>query len=138
MPAGAEGHDVGKLSFPFDHPCGQGLEQDLPQVTPEHLGTSADTVVGLLKKYRALRIQHTQCSAARMDDRAESIGQVGRLQRPLPGVRMDIELSALPACVSRRFRLIDGRRNAPNMEHACQDEAAETRPDDRNCRHRVI
>ncbi len=44
-------------------------------------------------------VEHAQSRTARMDVRAERIGEAGCLQRALSGMSVDIELSTLPACV---------------------------------------
>lgn len=51
-------------------------------------------------------------AAARVDDRAELPREPGHLQRKLPVVLVEIELTALGARSGRGFRVVDGDRDA--------------------------
>ena len=85
-----------------------------------------------------MRVQRARRRASLVNDGAELVGQAGRLQRSLPGVRMnDVELSALSTRVRRKLGLVDRHRDAPDVAHACQEEAAEAYPDDRG-RYRYL
>ncbi len=136
MPAVAEGPDAGDLAPPPDHVVGQRVEQDATQVPAQHLGTPGGALVGLVEQHRALRVERAQRLAALVDDRAELVGQAGRLERALPVVGVDVELAALRAGVFRGVGLVDRGRDAVDVQDAGEGEAAEARTDDRDWRHR--
>jgi hypothetical protein len=96
-PPVAERPDIGDPAAPLDRPARQGVEQDPAQVAAQHLWAPTRAVVGLVEQHRAMPVQHARSLAARVDDRVESVGEAGRLQRQLPVVRMDVEMAALRA-----------------------------------------
>src|ERR1700733_12056780 len=77
-------------------------------------------------------VEHARSLAALVDDGAERLEQARFLQRELPVVLVDVELPALRAGGRRRLRLVDRRSDAVDVEHACENEAAEARTDDRD------
>ena len=117
---------------------GQGVEQDPPQVSAEHLGTPSRAVVGFFEQHRAVLVEHARRLATLVDDRAELVGEAGRFERELPVVLVDVELAALRAGLRRGLRLVDRGGDAVDVEDAREGEAAEARTDDRDwCRHHV-
>jgi hypothetical protein len=128
----AEGPDAADLASPPDHVVGQRVEQDATQVPAQHLGTPGGAFVGLVEQRRALRVERAQRLAALVDDRAELAGEVGRGERALPVVGVNVELTALRADVFRGVGLVDRRGDA--VEDAGEGEAAEARADDRDWR----
>ena len=77
-------------------------------------------------------VEHARCLAALVDDRAELAGEAGGFECELPVVFVDVELTALRAGLRRRLGLVDRRRDAVDVENACEGEAAEPRADDRD------
>ena len=118
MPPVAERRDAGQLLPPPDRACGQGVEEDAPQIAPEHLGALAAAVVGLVKEHRAVRVEHARGLRALVDDRAELVGEAGRREGALPVVLVDVELAALRTGQRRPFRLVDRRGDAVDVEDA--------------------
>jgi hypothetical protein len=53
-------------------------------------------------------------------------------QGALPGLLVEIEHAALVTCVDGRVELVDGRRDAPELEDAREDRATEAPSDDRD------
>src|SRR3954454_19555350 len=73
-------------------------------------------------------VEHPRRLAARVNDRAELVGEAGRGERELTVVLVDVELSALRARLSRRVGLEDGRGDAMHVEDAGEDETPRPAP----------
>ena len=64
--------------------------------------------------------------------------QPGLAHRALPGVRVQIERTALAASMARPFPLIDRRRDPVNLQQAGQRETSRAGADDGNVLRRVF
>src|SRR4051812_10673902 len=73
-------------------------------------------------------VEHPRRLAARVNDRAELVGEAGRGERELTVVLVDVELSALRARLSRRVGLEDGRGDAMHVENAGEGETPRPAP----------
>jgi hypothetical protein len=130
VPAVAERLDASDLVPPPDRPVWQRLEQNPPQISAEHFWTPAVAVVGFVEQHRPVPVEHARSLAARVDDRAERVGEARSFERALPVVLMDVEMAALRTGLRGGLRLVDRRGNAVHVEDAGEDEAAGDRTDD--------
>jgi len=80
----------------------------------------------------SLLVDDASCSAASVDDRAVLLGEPGHLQGELPGVFMQVELSALGAGACGLLRLVDGGGDAAQVQDPGERESAEAGADDRD------
>ena len=119
------------FASPFDRVVRKGINQDSTEVAAQHLGTCSRAVVGFVEEHGGVLIEYARRGAARVDDRAELVGEAGSVERGLTVVFVDVELAALRASFCRRFRLVDLRGNSVNVEYTRESQTAEARPDDR-------
>ena len=132
MAAVAQGTDGTHLVTPPDGALGQGVEQHPAQVAALHLGTPSAAVVGFVEQDGAVRGEDPGGLAALEDQAAELLRQARGRQRRLTVVLVDVEHPALGARGRGRLRLVDGDRDAVDVQDAGQDESAEAGSDDRD------
>lgn len=136
MAAVAKGAGGGDLVAPAHGAGGQGVQQELPQRAAQHLGPRAVAVVGLLEHEGFVLVEHAQCLTALVDETEERVEETGVLEGELPVVVVDVEHAALGAGAGRGLRLVDGDRNAVDVQDPGERQPAEPGADDRDgCGH---
>ena len=97
-----------------------------------HFGASPHAVVGHVQQYGCVLVEDPEGLAALEDEPAELVGQACRVEGRLAAVVVDVQHPALGTRRRRRLRLVDGDRDAVDVQDAGEREAAEAGADDRD------
>ncbi|CAM5268014.1 hypothetical protein STENM327S_07789 [Streptomyces tendae] len=105
---------------PDDRAWGQGLQQQLPELAPLHLGAASGGVIGPVRQDGAVRCHVAGRLAAFEDEGPEAVHQAGGTNPVLSVVVVDVEHAALAPGLSRRLRFVDRGRDSMNRQGSCQ------------------
>ncbi len=128
--AGAKSPGSGELPPPPDRPGWQGINQDPPQVTPEHLRTHA--VSALVEQHIAVSVERAGRVAAIVNDCAEGVHQAGGSECALTVMYVNVKLAALCAGLRGGLCFIDRGRDAVDVEDAGEGQPSQACPNDGN------